>query len=439
MKFVSTRASAAAVTPSHAIAQGLASDGGLFVPERWFSLSAAELERLSGLGFAELQAAILGRFFEGDPLEAKLGEISRAAFDFPVPLKPLAPGTSMLELFHGPTCAFKDFGARFLAMALSSGLESNGREPLVVVATSGDTGGAVAAAFAQFTRIPVLVLYPEGGVSARQERQLSCWGKQVRAFAVRGSFDDCQRMVKEACASAAWRRRFQLLSANSINVGRLLPQMGYYAQASLRMLRSTGGAAQFIIPSGNLGNAVACLWAKKVGFPIGRVVLAHNANRAVPDYFLSGTWAGRPSVATLANAMDVGSPSNMERVFHLYPDRAELCQELEAVSVSDDEIRAAIRESYREFGEVLCPHTAVALHARRQRPADEPWIVVGTAHPAKFESVIEPLLGVQVPVPSALERILALPSRHERVEAEIEVLLRRIDSNRYKRLKSDAS
>ena len=316
----------------------------------------------------------------------------------------------MLELFHGPTAAFKDFGARFLAACLSR-LPRPGARPLtILVATSGDTGGAVAAAFHRRPGFRVALLFPAGMVSPAQERQLTCWGDNVESFAVQGSFDDCQRLVKQAFLDRWLSEILALGSANSINLGRLLPQMTYYAAASLELHRTEGGMASFVIPSGNLGNAVACLWARELGLPIGEIVLAHNANRTVPDYLETGEWRPRPSVPTLATAMDVGNPSNMERLNSLYGDFACMNTRIRAVSVSDDDIRASIRREFERSGLVLCPHGAVAAHAYRELKAEQRrcshWVLAATAHPAKFPEIVEPLIGRTVEAPTALAQLM---------------------------------
>ncbi len=265
-----------------------------------------------------------------------------------------------------PTAAFKDFGARFLAASLERIPRTDPRRLTILVATSGDTGGAVAAAFFKRPWVDVVVLYPKGLVSPRQAQQLSCWGHNVRTLAVAGSFDDCQRMVKDAFVDPALGRELLLSSANSINVGRLLPQMTYYAQSSLELFRRDGRKPNYIVPSGNLGNVAACLWARQVGLPIGDVVLATNANLAVSDFLRTGEWQPRPSLATLASAMDVGNPSNMERLRWLFPGVDRLREQFSAYPVNDDEIRATIRRDHRELGQTWCPHTATAAHVYRQ-------------------------------------------------------------------------
>jgi threonine synthase len=294
------------------------------------------------------------------------------------------------------------------------------------VATSGDTGGAVAAAFHGRPGVEVAVLFPKGLVSPTQERQLTCWGGNVRSFAVRGRFDDCQRMVKQAFLDPQLREQMDLSSANSINLGRLLPQAVYYASTSLRLWRDTGASVSFVIPAGNLGNAMACLWARKVGLPIGRIVLAHNANRTVPDYLESGTWRPRPSVATLASAMDVGDPSNMERMRSLFPEIRDLRWAVTACSVEDDDIRKSIRRGFQTLGQIWCPHTAAAAEAYARLSKEEqrsgPWVIVSTAHPAKFPEIVEPLIGRKVPVPESLGKLFSRPVACTEIDADVAAL-----------------
>jgi threonine synthase len=426
MKFISTRSADTQVSLSDAITQGLAPDGGLFIPSELPRLPLEVFDALSGL--AETAAALLRPFAGGDPLEADLDGICREAFNFPAPLVPLAnaPGpVSVLELFHGPTCAFKDFGARFVAACLERLRSGTPHKLTIVVATSGDTGGAVAAAFHGRRFADVVLLYPKGLVSPRQAQQLSCWGGNVRTFAVRGTFDDCQRMAKEAFRDAELARRFELSSANSINLGRLLPQAAYYAWASLQIWNAEGRKPNFIVPTGNLGNAMACVLAREMGLPIGDIVLVTNANLTITDYVNEGVWRPRPSVATLASAMDVGNPSNMERLRALLPDLDRLRLHISAAHVSDDEIRTTIREDWERYGRAWCPHTATAAWVYRdiaRTRADEHWVIVATAHPAKFNEIVEPLIGQAIPVPAALERLLRLPRQEAELDATVDAL-----------------
>jgi threonine synthase len=418
MKFVSTRGhlsekAGPAVSFGAALTQGLAPDGGLYMPEQWPAIPLAAFDGASSL--PQVADVFLKPFVAGDAIAADMASVTRDAFNFPAPLEPVtADGRlSVLELFHGPTAAFKDFGARFLAACMQR-LRVGASRPLnILVATSGDTGGAVAAAFHRRAGVVVSVLFPKGLVSPTQERQLTCWGDNVHSFRVSGSFDDCQRLVKEAFVDVGLRTRFELSSANSINLGRLLPQAVYYAATSLAVYRKHGVAPNFIIPSGNLGNSVACLWARKLGLPIGRIVLAHNANRTVPDFIESGEWRPRASVPTLASAMDVGTPSNMERLRALFPDIESVRGAVSAASVSDEQIQSRISADFRQYGKTWCPHTATAAEVyARMQPAEREsarWIVVSTAHPAKFREIVEPLIGQRIEIPESLAKLFSRP------------------------------
>ena len=399
-----------------AVMHGLAADGGLFVPDE---LPRIDPGRIRGSSLAEIATEVLAPFFAGSELEAELGAICRDAFDFPLPLRPLlADGAELavLELFHGPTAAFKDVGARFLAALMERALQrsADSRSLTILVATSGDTGGAVAAAFHRRAGIRVGVLFPKGQVSPRQQHQLTCWGDNVRAFEIEGTFDECQALVKAAFTDPDLKRRHRLTAANSINIGRLLPQVAYHAAASLWHWRRHGTAAGSIVPSGNLGNGMACVWARAMGLPVRELVLAVNANRTIPDYLATGQWQPRPSVATLASAMDVGNPSNMERLRNLLPDFASLRTSVEAYPVDDASIRTQIEKDYARYGEIWCPHTATAFwvydHLPQARKTGQAWIVSATAHPAKFESIVEPVIGRHVPIPAALQDLLARPT-----------------------------
>ena len=423
--YVSSRGQSPAVGFSGALLQGLAPDGGLYVPRTWPQLTAPEFEAASD-DLPGVAARWLAPFVAGDPLAAQLAALAGEAFSFPAPLVPLEPRLSVLELFHGPTAAFKDFGARFLAACVTRLRSGAERALTILVATSGDTGGAVAAAFHERPGVEVAVLFPKGLVSPTQERQLTCWGGNVRSLAVRGTFDDCQRLVKQAFRDEQLQARSLLSSANSINLGRLLPQSVYYAAASLGIWRAHGERTSFIIPSGNLGNALACLWARQVGLPIDAIVLAHNANRAVPDFLANGEWQPRPSIATLASAMDVGNPSNMERLRALHPDLAELRAAVTACSVTDEQIRAQIRAGFERYGQIWCPHTATAAQAYERLPAAARglgrWVLVATAHPAKFREIVEPLIGRAVPVPETLTRLFARPAQCVEIDADLGAL-----------------
>ena len=420
MRYFSTRG-AGPVSLDDALRLGIAADGGLFLPEALPAFDIADFDGARTI--PEVAHVLLRPFFAESTLQDKLDAILAETYSFPIPATPLpAAGrdVSLLELYHGPTVAFKDVGAGFLAACLSR-LEGDIENPLtILVATSGDTGGAVAAAFDQRPGMRVVVLFPDGRVSERQAHQLCCWSDNVMSLKVQGAFDDCQTLVKAAMADPGLSSRHRFSSANSINIGRLLPQSTYYADASIRHFRRTGHKPGFIIPTGNLGNAFACIMAREMGLPIGPVILATNANRTIADYFETLQWLPRASLQTLASAMDVGDPSNMERLRHLVGDADVLREQIGVLSVTDEQIEASIRQDFRDFGFATCPHTATATHTWRQLEPEladrHDWILVATAHPAKFETIVEPLIGTAVPVPSELAALLSRPAKSISIE-----------------------
>ncbi|HEX3951531.1 MAG TPA: threonine synthase [Steroidobacteraceae bacterium] len=428
LSFGSSRGGVPRASLSRAIAQGLAEDGGLYVPSEIPTIDPHSF--LAGSGVPQIARAALSGFFAGDDLQQELGPIADASMNFPAPTTRVAACRDplyVLELYHGPTAAFKDFGARFLAECQQRLQRSAASRPLtILVATSGDTGGAVAAAFHRRPWARVVILYPKGLVSPRQERQLTCWDDNVLALRVDGTFDDCQGLVKKAFRDPSLSRKHCFSSANSINIGRLLPQMVYYIASSLEIARATQSKPSYIIPAGNLGNACAALWARAMGFPLARIVLAHNSNRTVPDFLSTGRWQPRPSVATLASAMDVGDPSNMERIRALYPTFETLREHLSADSVDDATIRTRIGGDFMQFGREWCPHTATAAEvygrlSPRQRRG-QPWVVVATAHPAKFNEIVEPIIGRPIAVPDGLARLLRLPPHRVDLPPTLEAL-----------------
>jgi len=427
MRYLSTRGSTRPVGIGAALGAGLAPDGGLYVPE---TLPLFRADSFSGReSLAAVSARLLDPFFVGDPLAAHVSTICTQALDIAAPLHAIAPQTWTLELFHGPTAAFKDFGARFLAASLALMRAHDAPPTTILVATSGDTGAAVAAAFHRRPGFRVVILYPDGRVSPRQAHQLGCFGDNVTALRVAGSFDDCQAMVKQALNDQDLKRALPITSANSISLGRLLPQMGYYAHAAFAHWLERGRRLNFVIPTGNLGNALACIMARATGMPIGDVVLATNANRVLPDYFAGADYAPRASVETLANAMDVGTPSNFERLLWLYRDDAKLRAALRAESVDDAEIRQVIASSRERYGTLVCPHTATALRVLQRLRAEgdtRDFAVVATAHPAKFEQVIEPLIGVPIPIPPPLAGLLQRSSSSEPLAADYAALRARL-------------
>lgn len=417
MKYISTRSNSQAVTVSEAIQKGLADDGGLYVPEVFPVIDWSGVKNWND--FPSVAAYALKPFFEGDPLQRELDEICKSAFNFPLPLDLVTDRVAFLELFHGPTAAFKDVGARFLAESLVRIRKNNPRPLTIAVATSGDTGGAVAAAFFNKPGIKVKVLFPKGRVSERQEKQLTCWGGNIEAYSVRGTFDDCQKLVKEAFTQSWITESTDLSSANSINIARLLPQMTYYVYAANLYFRLTDEKPVVIIPSGNVGNSAGAFWAKQIGAPIKEIVLAVNANRPIPDFLETGKWEPRPSIQTLANAMDVGNPSNMERIRNLFPDFSDLKAAFTSFSVSDKEIKETIKSTCLQTGMVICPHTAVGEFVRKRWFPDAFTIVVATAHPAKFETIVEPEIGQKVSIPTVLSDLLNRSSFVKEIDPDL--------------------
>lgn len=413
MHFISTANQTAPCSLSAAIKDGLAIDGGLFVPEQMPLVDCSLFS--SELSYPAFACQLLERFFNRDELAKSLAHFCESAFHFPVPLKQLDVNTFVLELFHGPTSSFKDFGAHFLAECLDATANC---QKTIMVATSGDTGSAVASAFHRKLNYRALILYPYGQVSAKQEQQMTCWDENIFAFAVDGTFDQCQLLVKSAFTHQDWQATGGLSSANSINIGRLLPQVTYYAYSSLLYYRQHAINPGFIIPSGNLGNATAAYWAKALGFPIREIVLATNANQVLSDFLKDGRYQPRKSIATIANAMDVGNPSNLERLNHLFGSFDILKQHVKVISANDELIRQTIKRIYKQYGYIPCPHTATAFYAR-QLLDEQPWIVVATADPSKFDEVIEPLIETAIPIPQQLQKLLDRPNKIMRIKADL--------------------
>ena len=417
MLYRSTRGASPSVPADKALRAGAAPDGGLYMPE---ALPELDIDRPAG-SVAEVARSLLPAFFDVGQLEGAVESLCENAFDFPVPLvEPGDNGPHILELFHGPTGAFKDFGARFLFQAFDR--IANASDPITVLAaTSGDTGGAVGCAAEGANHARAVILFPKGRISPFQEHQLCCWKAPVTALRVDADFDACQALVKGAFRDAEMSRTFGLTSANSISIGRFLPQMSYWAMASRQILTETGEKPGLVIPTGNLGNAFAAILARALGEPIGPIVLATNANRTLHDWFTSGQYKARASVATLANAMDVGAPSNFERLAAFEPDAPT-----EVIRVADIEIEKAIRDEHARSGYIACPHTATALvaHARISENirASRPWVVGATAHPYKFRETVEPLIGRKISPPPALADVLERPAQVRDIPAELSAL-----------------
>ena len=410
MKWTSTRGGSPPITFIDALFAGTAPDGGLYMPERLDPLPAGTVDRLRGADIVEIGTTIGVHILRDEITRQALEPLIREALDFPVPVVKVTDRISVLELFHGPTMAFKDVGARVQARLLHH--FTDGTPLTILVATSGDTGSAVAQAFHRVPDSRVVVLYPEGQVSDVQEAQMASLGDNITALAVRGTFDDCQRLVKQAFADDDLRSHVWLTPANSINLGRLLPQVFYYF-----LLAGADGEQGPVVsvPSGNFGNLTAGLIAKRIGLPIAQFVAATNVNDAVPEYLESGIYEPRPSIATVANAMDVGAPSNFERVQSLYnSDLTALRQDVVGFAYEDAQVIAEIGHVYREHGYVLDPHSAIAWLALQDRLVDQPdarGVFLATAHPAKFREVVEPAIGRSIELPLALAEAISRP-RH---------------------------
>ncbi len=411
MLLESTRHQSPAVSFREALLRGLAPDGGLYLPAAWPALALDELRASRRLPFPDLAAALACRLLAGEVPDGVVERLVREALDFPVPTVEIEPGRFVLELFHGPTLAFKDFGARFLARFFGHLLGERDERATILVATSGDTGSAVAQGFHGVPRVQVVVLYPKGKVSPFQEAQMATLGGNVTAVRVAGTFDDCQRLVKNAFLDPELAR-LHLSSANSINIGRLLPQSFYYVASYLAIAGEIGQEVIFSVPTGNLGNLTAGIIARRLGLPVSRFIAATNINRVLPDYLQTGVYRARPSVATMSNAMDVGDPSNFSRLLEMHGGSADRVRRaLSAASITEEETRATIRRVWERDRYVLDPHSAVGWAAADRHVTDDarPIITLATAHPAKFDAAIRGILGFAPPLPEAFADWAARP------------------------------
>jgi threonine synthase len=400
----------APITFREAALSGLASDGGLYTPESIPALPQAIWDSFAGAPLHEVAFTLAQVLLTGDIPDDDLRAIITNALDFPIPLVTLDGETRVLELFHGPTLAFKDVGARFMARVFAWLQRGEERPLTVLVATSGDTGSAVASGFGEVPGARVVLLYPSGRVSPLQERQLTTGGPSVTALAVDGSFDDCQRLVKEAFRDPDLRQRLVLTSANSINITRLLPQTFYYAWAWAQ-LEDRARPLVFSVPSGNLGNLTAGLIARRMGLPAARFIAAANANGGLTDYLAGGDPTPHPSLHTLSSAMDVGDPSNLARILALYGhDRAALARDVSGYTIGDAETLDAMRALDCRYGYTADPHTAVGYAAlaryRAANPAPHTGVILSTAHPAKFPDICEQALGRPIQLPDRLRATL---------------------------------
>ena len=393
MRLYSTNSPENFVEFGEAVLRSLPADNGLYMPEQIPQLDDAFWNDWRELSFQDMASHVVSTLLQGAVPEDVLEEIIADALNFPAPVVALDEHRHVLELFHGPTLAFKDFGARFMARIMAW-LTRDDEKPLtVLVATSGDTGGAVASAFHNVDGTRVVILYPSGKVSGLQEKQLTALGGNITALEIDGSFDDCQRMVKAAFLDQETSKQVNLTSANSINISRLIPQMLYYFEA----VRVSEKPPVFVIPSGNFGNLTALLLATRMGLQVNHIVAATNVNDVVPAYLSTGDYAPRPSVATLSNAMDVGAPSNFARMQEIFGnDWKSMASMISGFAVSDSQTRAAIREVYEKYGYVIDPHGAVGYLAAEAWLKDHPddlTMILETAHPAKFPETITEELG----------------------------------------------
>lgn len=423
MQYYSTNNPALRSDVRNAVLRGLAPDRGLYMPETLPQLGEEFWQWLPGRSMAEIGSRFLAHFFSPDIPADTLRTMVTEAFNFPVPVVPVTDRISALELFHGPTLAFKDVGARFLARVLSHFAGGEGRPINVLVATSGDTGSAVANGFLGVPNVYVHVLYPSGKVSHLQEMQFTTLGRNITAYEVKGVFDDCQRMVKSAFSDVELCDKYVLTSANSINLARFLPQAVYYLHALAQIPASTWRELVVCVPSGNFGDLTAGLVAYKMGMPVKRFIAAVNANKPFPDYLSSGTYTPRKTIATLANAMDVGDPSNFARVLDLFGGSVEDMREaISSPSYSDADILAAIAEVDKR-GYLCDPHGATGYAALRDHLGDgERGLFFETAHPAKFIETVRRATGHDIDIPERLAAFAKGTKQTTVVEADYHVI-----------------
>ena len=410
MKYYSTNGKAAQATLEEAVVKGLASDKGLFMPEKIKALPKEFFDNIENLSFQEIAYKVADAFFGEDVDADSLKKIVYDTLSFDVPAVKVEDNIYSLELFHGPTLAFKDVGARFMSRLLGYFIKKEGAGEInVLVATSGDTGSAVANGFLGVDGIKVFVLYPKGKVSPIQECQFTTLGKNITAVEVDGTFDDCQALVKNAFMDADLNAKFKLTSANSINVARFLPQAFYYFYAYAQMKKAEPGKDVVVcVPSGNFGNITAGLFGKRMGLPIKRFIASNNSNDIFYNYLLSGKYEPRPSVATLANAMDVGDPSNFARVMDLYGKDVEAVRkDISGARYSDEQIADAIRNCLKSTGYQLDPHGACGYQALKEcLKAGEVGVFLETAHPAKFKEKVEAITGSEIAIPERLQAFM---------------------------------
>jgi len=407
MKLYSTNNKENIVELREAVLNAFPPDRGLYFPVSIEKLPKEFIESIESYSFQEIAYRVSKHLFNGYIPDKEVMSIVDAAFNFPVPLVKINNNISVLELFHGPSLAFKDFGARFMAELMSYFLKNSNQRRTILVATSGDTGGAVASGFYGVDNIDVIILYPSGKVSELQEKQLCTWGNNIKAIEIDGVFDDCQALVKEAFLDEDLRKKYVFSSANSINIARLIPQSFYYFEAYKRA-KSKSNEVCISVPSGNFGNLTAGLLAKRMGLPIHKFIAATNINRTFTDYIDSGVYRATPSKASISNAMDVGNPSNFPRILELYCSTWNMIKDdIESYSYTDEETKTCIKSVYNEYNYILDPHAAVAyLAAEKYLSANNGHCtILETAHPAKFLKTVEECISTKLDIPEALESL----------------------------------
>tara|TARA_R110001583_G_scaffold58958_8_gene175462 strand:+ start:9421 stop:10716 length:1296 start_codon:yes stop_codon:yes gene_type:complete len=409
LKFYSLNNKAPEVSFDVAVVNGIAPDKGLYFPEEIKPLPNSFFEEIENLSNEEIAFTAIRQFVEGTLPDDILKDILKEVLDFEFPVVAITPNIGTLELFHGPTMAFKDVGARFMAQCLGYFSRSNKQEVTVLVATSGDTGGAVANGFLGVEGVKVVILYPSGKVSDIQERQLTTLGQNITALEVDGTFDDCQAMVKNAFLDKDLLAHMKLTSANSINVARWLPQLFYFLFA-YKQAKSKGKEIVFSVPSGNFGNICAGLVAQRLGMPVDHFIASTNVNDTVPQFMLTKEYSPKPSTATISNAMDVGDPSNFIRIRHLFQDDFEaLKKNLSSYSFDDEQTKEALKEIYNINGYIADPHGAVGYLGLKRYQEQHPntyGIFLETAHPVKFMDIVEDTLAEQLEIPSQIQKVM---------------------------------
>lgn len=406
MKLYSTNNKDYTVNLKTAVLNSLPPDSGLYLPTLIPKLSPEMLSGLSNFSFQEIALEISRSLLEDSLTESEILTLVSKSIDFPAPVVELDKQTYILELFHGPSLAFKDFGARYMSQLMGLLNQGEDKELTILVATSGDTGGAVAAGFYDTPGIKVHILYPSGKVSALQEKQLTTLGKNIHAFEVDGTFDDCQSIVKQAFLDDELNKRYRLSSANSINIARLIPQSFYYFEA-YKQVAYNGLPVVFTVPSGNFGNITAGILGKKMGLPAHKFIAATNINKIVPDFLDTGQYVPKPSEQTISNAMDVGNPSNFARMEDIYQSDLQLFKEdLIGYWFNDNDTRKAIKEVHDKYNYIIDPHGAVGYLAHKAFLSSTDYgvanVILETAHPSKFLDVVEPALGFSIDVPQRL-------------------------------------